>query len=438
MKLALKIIGILLIITSLILTDLILVDSSVQAVSVGRVTVYNKGYCDKVLIYSGNALGATYVEYEKNGVKNPAYCLNPDLPGVGEGDEELDNYDVTDIGKIDDVKLWRILINGYPYRTVDELGVWDEKEAYLATKQAVYYYLKGRDYNKYSANSDAGYRVLNAFRQIVTAAENSTEFQVSEFSNIEANQINWEQDVNDKNYVSKTYEIKSKTTIKDYTISLSGKHIPEGIKITDINNNQKNIFENYEKFKILIPINNLNNNGEFNINLRTEELTKPILYATSENTHLQNYALTIYQFEEKNSSYFENYGENKTKINILKQDKTTKEPLQGTEFELLNENKEIIYSNLVTDINGQIVIDKILPGKYYLRETRAIDGYINYDELIEINIELNELLNVIVNNSREKKVEISNVKTELEISNEITKLEIEQEKKVKKLPITGM
>lgn len=436
MKLILKIIAVLLMIILLISTDLILVNNSVQATSVGTVTVYNKGYCDKVLIYSGKPLGATYVEYEINGVKNPAYCLDPDLPGVGEGSEELDYYEVTEIGKIRDEQLWRILINGYPYKTIDELGVANEKEAYLATKQAVYYYLKGRDYSKYSADCDAGYRVLNAFRQIISEAESSTEVQISQYSEITTNQINWEQDINDDNYVSKTYEVKSIATIKDYTVYLSGENIPEGIKVTDINNNQKEIFENYEKFKILIPINNLNNNGEFQINLKTEELTRPIIYAKSVADNLQNYALTIYQFEEKSTSYFENYGENKTKIKILKQDKTTKEPLQGTEFELLNENKEIIYSNLITDINGEIIVDKLLPGKYYLKETKAIDGYINYDELIEINIELNETINITVNNSKEKKIEISNKETEIEVSKE--KLEIEQEKIIKKLPITGM
>ncbi|MCI8654893.1 MAG: Cys-Gln thioester bond-forming surface protein [Clostridia bacterium] len=438
MKIAIKTIAIILMISLIILTDVMIVNNSVQAVSVGTVTVYNRGYCEKVLIYSGKPLGATYVEYEKDGVKNPAYCLDPDLPGVGEGDEELDNYDVIEEGRIHDVKLWRILINGYPYKTVDELGVASEEEAYLATKQAVYYYLKGRDYSKYSANSEAGNRVLNAFRQIVTAAEASDEVQISQYSEIVSEQINWEQDVNDKNYVSKTYQIKSIATIKDYTISLSGEHIPEGIKITDIDNNQRDVFENYEKFKILIPINNINNNGEFQINLRTEELTKPILCAKSENENLQRYALTIYQFEEKDSSYFENYGENKTKIKILKQDKTTKFPLQGTEFELLNEKKEIVYSNLITDINGEIIIDKLLPGKYYLKETRAIDGYINYDELIEINIELNETINIIVNNSKENKLEISNKETEIEVSNEKVKLNIEQEKTIKRLPITGM
>lgn len=451
MKIALKIITILLMISLILATDLIMVKNSVQAdaggivAKVGTVTVYNREYCDKVLIYSGKPLGATYVEYEIGEVKYPAYCLNPDLPGIGEGKDELYSYEVTETGRIQDVRLWRILINGYPYKTVDELGVANEKEAYLATKQAVYYYLKDRDFSKYSADSDSGYRVLNAFRKIVSDAENSTEEQISNYSEIITNQINWEQDVNDKNYISKTYEVKSVATIKDYTIYLSGEHIPEGIKVTDINNNEKSVFENYEKFKVLIPINNLNNNGEFEINLRTEEMTYPICYGSSKNDATQDYALTIYRFEEVEKSHTESYGENKTKIEILKQDKTSKKPLQGVEFQLLNKDKEIIYSNLVTDINGKIIIDKILPGKYYLKETRTLDGYINYDELIEINIELNETVNIVVNNSKEKKVEISNKKTELEVSNEKTRIEVknedikvEEKEEIKKLPITGM
>ncbi len=425
MKLTLKIVGILLIIIMIILSDLILVKNSVQADSINQVNVYDKVYCDKVLIYSGKPLGGTYVVYNKDGIEYPAYCINPDLPGIG----EVDQYDVTISGKIQDVKLWRILINGYPYKTIEELGVANEKEAYLATKQAVYYYLKNRDYNKYSADCDEGYRVLNAFRQIVETAENSTEIPSSNQSEITTNQTNWEQDLENKDYVSKTYEVKSSAIMKNYIITISGENIPEGIKITNISNKERNKFNKNEQFKILIPINNLNNNGEFKINVETESLTKPILYGVSQNQGFQNYALTVYEYEEGNTTYPENYGENKTKINILKQDKESKKPLQGIEFELLNENKEIIYSNLITDINGKIIIDKILPGKYYLKETRTLDGYINYDELIEINIELNETINIVVNNSKEKKIEVSN---------KITEIEVEQEKIIKKLPITGM
>lgn len=423
MKLALKIISIILILLVLLISDLTLVKNSVQALALSRVTVYEKMYCDKVLIYSGKEIGAYFVVHNKDGIEYPAYCLDPDLDGVG----EVEQYDLTVNEKIQEVGLWRVLINGYPYKTPEQLGVANEKEAYLATKQALYCYIKNRNPDKYLSNgSSAGNRTLNALKQIVNNAKDSTEVPPLNNTQIIANQTEWQQDSIEKKYVSKTYEVHSTTTIKDYTISISGNNILEGIKVTDINNTERKTFANNEKFKILIPIYNLNNNGNFNINLDTEALTKPVLYGASPSKDLQNYALVVHEFEETNNVYSESYGENKTKIKILKQDKTTKQPLQGVEFELLDENKELIYTNLVTDVNGEILIRNLLPGKYYIREIKALNGYINYDELIEIDIELNETFTITINNSREKKIEFSSKKTDLEVG------------VIRKLPVTGM
>lgn len=64
-------------------------------------------------------------------------------------------------------------------------------------------------------------------------------------------------------------------------------------------------------------------------------------------------------------------------------------------------------------------------GKYYLNETSAIEGYDEYDELIEINLSLHEQFTIDVFNSKEQKSEI-----ETKISN--------KNKQVKKLPVTGI
>ena len=79
--------------------------------------------------------------------------------------------------------------------------------------------------------------------------------------------------------VSKEYSITSKGNIKDYTVKISTNgSLPEGIKITDINNKERESFSANEKFKILIPIKNLNYDGEFDLYVETEINSKPILY----------------------------------------------------------------------------------------------------------------------------------------------------------------
>ena len=51
------------------------------------------------------------------------------------------SYSVSIQDAISDVKLWRIIINGYPYKTIEELGCNSKEEAFTATKQAIAIYM---------------------------------------------------------------------------------------------------------------------------------------------------------------------------------------------------------------------------------------------------------------------------------------------------------
>lgn len=44
------------------------------------------------------------------------------------------------------------------------------------------------------------------------------------------------------------------------------------------------------------------------------------------------------------------------------------------EFNILNENKDIIFANVKTDSNGEINIKNLIPGKYYIQETNTKSG----------------------------------------------------------------
>ena len=182
----------------------------------------------------------------------------------------------------------------------------------------------------------------------------------------------------------------------------------------------------------------MQNNGQFTLNVETQMKTKPVLYGVAPSTEYQDYALTAYTYEQTTGTYSEIYGKNQTTIKIIKQDKNTLARLQGTEFSLLDENKNEIFTNLVTDENGEIGVTGLMPGKYYIKETKALDGYVAYDELIEVQIELNEKLTVTVNNSKETKIEIENTEKEIEVTQNKEVEIIENTKKVKTLPVTGM
>lgn len=84
------------------------------------------------------------------------------------------------------------------------------------------------------------------------------------------------------------------------------------------------------------------------------------------------------------------YLKNTTSLKIIKRDKETHKKLNYVEFEVLDKNKQTIYTNLKTNADGEITLNNILPGTYYIRETKAKYGYIKHSELTKIEIKLNE------------------------------------------------
>ena len=122
-------------------------------------------------------------------------------------------------------------------------------------------------------------------------------------------------------------------------------------------------------------------------------------------------------------------------MKIIKQDKKTEDRLENVEFKIFDENKNVIYSNLKTNSEGEILIENLIPGKYFIQEIATKDGYVLDDDLLEFDIKYNQQLTIKINNSlkQEPKIEIENK----EISKDVQEYEI-NEKIVKKLPVTGM
>lgn len=227
------------------------------------------------------------------------------------------------------------------------------------------------------------------------------------------------------------FEADSKGTINTYKLELEG-DIPEGTVLADINNKEKKEFNANEKFKLLIPITNISKDGNFNIKVEGLVNTKPILYGKSPSNSQQDYALTGDSYEEGLGTQKVYYNKNLTKITILKQEMDTEVPIQGVEFDVLNENKETIHTSLVTNEKGEIVLENLLPGKYYIKETKTLEGYLLYDKLIEVELGLNETAKIIVNNGEEVvNFEIDEPKSVMEVGNK-------ESLKTVKLPKTGM
>ena len=393
--------------------------NSVVATQLDSANIYMVGDCGSLLRYKGVEVKVSYVQYTYEGVNYPAYCLDKTKPGAENG-----AYTVSVNSMIQDVGLWRRIINGYPYKSIEELGVANKEEAFTATKQAIYCYIHGNNPADYTPIGEAGERTLRAMHQIIAKAQSSSETKISNYIELKDEDVNWKVDEIEKSYISKVFSILSDAQIQDYSIHFQENTI-DGIKITNLQNIVKNEFQPDEKFKILIPIESLREKGEFRILANAKVKTKPVLYGTAPDSGLQDYALTAATYEDGVGEISLQYPKNETEIIVIKQDEENKERLKNVEFALLNENKEMIRQSLLTNEEGKIQISNLLPGKYYLKEVHTSLGYIPTEELIELEVEWNDSLTVTVYNQKEKKPEIKTEKNETV-------------KQVKKLPVTGM
>lgn len=407
-----------------------------NAIQMSSAEVYISGRSPVLLKYGNMNVATTIVVYQKDGIEYPAYCLQRDLDGVG----EEPSYTVDTNTLLSNVMVWRAIINGYPYKTIEQLGCQTREEAFLATKQAVYCMLYNRSANEYSGIGEAGQRTWNALNQIVTNARNSGASKISsEIFITEENSI-WKLDNINQKYISKTFIVTSNAGMNEYTVGLEGE-TPEGVILADKSNNEKHTFNYGEKFKILIPIQSNIKDGNFHIKVEGNVKTKPIIYGKAPNSNLQDYALTGSIYEDGKGIRKVNYAKNETKIIILKQEKDTKKPLQGVQFELLDENQNVIHTSLLTGENGKIVIKNLLPGTYYIKEISTLEGYTLYDKLMKLEVELNEESTLIVNNSQEEpiiEVEFKETTTEVEMEEEKTEVSLNKSNKKVKLPKTGM
>lgn len=406
--------------------------SSKAVVPIDTAYIYANKKTNGLLMWKGLRIHTHLAVYKKDGKEYPAYCMDRELPGV-----EIGRTQTVDVKQlVNNVMVWRAIINGYPYKSISELGCNTEEEAYLATKQAVYCMLTNRDVNEYSAIGEAGERTLNALKIIVNNARNSNQTKVSSELTVNEQEKLWKIDDLDGKYISKTFSVTANTSMSKYTVNVKNLKI-EGYKLVDQNNKEKTEFTNSEKFKILIPIQEVKQDGNFSIEVSAQVATKPVFYGESRDSGLQSYALTGYTYEEGTGSKKVYYTKNETKIIITKTDDKTGKKLEGVEFELLDKDQNKIYTEITTNKDGMAIIDNLLPGIYYIRETRTLEGYQLYSKLIKVELELNEETTVnVINSEEEPEIYKEEKKTELAVKEEQSGIKVKET--VQKLPKTGM
>ncbi|MBC2330634.1 SpaA isopeptide-forming pilin-related protein [Listeria swaminathanii] len=89
-------------------------------------------------------------------------------------------------------------------------------------------------------------------------------------------------------------------------------------------------------------------------------------------------------------------------VHIVKTDKATGAKLAGAEFSLFDETGTELQTGLTTDENGELTIDNLDLGNYYLKETKAPEGYKLAEKTWDFSVETGKLDAVEVQVDNEK------------------------------------
>lgn len=277
--------------------------------------------------------------------------------------------------------VWRVLLNGFPYKTPEQMGLPDERAAFVVTKQAVYSVLDGRDTSRYSGTDDIGNIMANKVRELVDIGRNGT--QTYQDPVVTTNAIsNAGVDSKDSTYVSQTFVVDSQVNMKDIRVILNGMSAPEGTKIVNENNVEQSTFNKGEHFKVLVPRKNIVGDINVQFSITGQAETYPILFGKAPNENVQNYVLTTDPFiltNSKASMYYKPTGDFELEKITNKDSELTGATagtgLKGAVFTI--KSKDGTFSReMTTDEYGKFKLSGLELKEYIVSEKLAPDYYL--------------------------------------------------------------
>lgn len=280
--------------------------------------------------------------------------------------------------------LWRVLVNGYPYKSASEMGLDSDWDAYFATKQAIYRTIDGKSTDPYSAKDASGKKVVNKIKELVNIGKNGTQTYKDPVINIsKVNQVGI--DNKDSNYISQTFKVDSQVEMKEIKLVLNSNSAPTGTYIADTNNNKKTSFNQGDTFKILVPRNQVTEDIEVQVSVDGKCKTYPILYGKAPSEDLQNYLVTTDPFVMSTAKFTLEFSPSADieieKVSNGNSDITGKlegEGLEGAVFVIESKDGEF-KKELTTDKNGKISLEDLELGTYVIYEKTAPDYYLMND-----------------------------------------------------------
>ena len=205
-----------------------MLQTTVKAVNLDEAYIEDLGQCERHLQYwkeSDNIWSyiiTTMVGYRINGTLHYAYCMQRERPGVG----SHENYSVKISEMLNNEVIWRAIINGFPYKSPAELGVENEEDAFVATKQAIYCVIYDWDASaRYRGADERGWQITNAIINIVQEARTGTS-KPNDSNVLKINKVGELSKISN-NFYSQEFSVNSTVEMSNYSIEKL-ENLPQG------------------------------------------------------------------------------------------------------------------------------------------------------------------------------------------------------------------
>ena len=395
--------------------------------ALGEVQIYNGGVEMSYLSINGRIRSQIYTYYNyDNGSGStreiPAYCVNPNTLGVPQTVGVGESIEYLADEKASDPKVVGIVANGYPTRSLAELGLENKYQGYYATKMALWCYLLSNwDINNLKVNPNLTGVELQRAQKILAAAKDIyargtawNEMLSPEVTCTPDRDTAYEVTIDGKQYKKQVFTFWSKTWVCDYSVNVAFSvpdDVPDGTRIVDMNNQDittittEGTGDGYAgKFKILYPLESVQGKTgsvqlSFNTNVYKYAVFFAICQEKDEYGELQNYVVDTDPTTTTQLSAYSNYSdgttiEYETGLRIIKYETGTEIPISGALFEVIGPDGDSV-GTFVTNGDGRIeiplkksgnytVVEREAPQHYMISEEPAQNVTVVYDEVAEV------------------------------------------------------
>lgn len=375
--------------------------ASSEEEALGEVDIYNGDYELGYLAINGTVRKQkyTYFLYESNDgstKESPAYCVNPNQYGVPQtvGPGESIKYLAEE--KASDPKVVGIISNGYPHRSLGELGLENKYQAFYATKMALWCYLiPSWDISNLKVapglsgdELDRGNCILAAAKDIYKRGTTYNYMLTPRMTVTADKSTAYPVTIGGQAYLQQVFTVWSETWVYDYDVSVAFSDpdsVPEGTKIVDANNKEisavttKYTSDGYAgTFKVLYPTGSVEGqSGNVQFSLSAPVAQYAAMYAVCQEKDqygdLQNYICDLdnkVQLDVAAVSSYADSGEpdpDETALKIVKLEEGTERPLEGAVFSVYDpEGKKV--GSFPTGPDGTVTIPLTLEGHYTVTE----------------------------------------------------------------------